>query len=254
MTLQELLDELRYNILCDRSDLVAGDADQLWDDTTLVRYIDEAQRRFAVRSFIIRDNSTPEVVNVTLVAGQAEYTLHPAIISVVSARLSTSQVDLIRVGHSVLGSYSNPNTMMPSSDYALMPPGGTVAYTTDETLGEEDAGSIGAVSLRVFPVPAAAQAGQVIKLRVVRKPLDKLTLSAPSAEPEIPEDYHLDMLDWAAYLALRIVDTDAGNPKRAAEFAASFENHVQQAQKLVLRKLFAPRTWGFGRGGWAWGS
>jgi hypothetical protein len=51
-------------------------------------------------------------------------------------------------------------------------------------------------------------------------------------------------------LALRIVDQDAGNRVRSADFAASFEAHVQDARKLVLRKLFAPTGWGFGRGGW----
>jgi hypothetical protein len=47
MELSDLLDELRNNILYDRSDSVSGDPDQLWSDATLVRYINEAQRRFA---------------------------------------------------------------------------------------------------------------------------------------------------------------------------------------------------------------
>ena len=62
------------------------------------------------------------------------------------------------------------------------------------------------------------------------------------------------MLDWAAYLALRIVDDDAGSARRALEFRASFDQHVKEARTLVMRKLFTPVEWGFGRGGFSWGS
>ena len=60
------------------------------------------------------------------------------------------------------------------------------------------------------------------------------------------------MLDWAAYLALRIVDVDAGMPSRANEFRASFEDHVKNARNSAMRKLFAPLQWGFGRNGFTW--
>ena len=252
MKLSDLLDELRTNILNDRSDRTAGSADYLWTDATLVRYINEAQRRFAKRGYVIRDNTTSEVVNVTIVAGQTEYTLHQAILAVVSAKISGSQADLVRIGHSALGSFSNPSTMIYSPSFETLAPGAPLAYTTDETLGEDDEGTITSLTLRVFPTPRTADAGTVIKLRVVRMPLDDLTTNDLGASPEIPADSHLEMLDWAAYLALRIVDDDAGSPKRAAEFAATFESHVQEARKLVLRKLFAPRSWGFGAGGFSW--
>ncbi len=254
MILRDLLAELRENILNDRSDRVEGSSDYLWTDTTLVRYINEAQRRFAVKAYVIRDSTTSEIVNVTLAEGVTNYTLHPSIIAVVSARREDATGDLARVGHSALGSYSNPGTMMWDPCYDTMSPGTAIAYATDETIGEFDDDSIGAVSLRVYPEPSADQAGDIIKLRVVRKPLDELVVNNLSVSPEIPSDHHLEMLDWAAYLALRIVDHDAGNPGRATEFAASFESHVNEARKLVLRKLFAPRTWGFGRGGFSWGS
>lgn len=254
MKLSELLDELRNNILNDRSDQVSGDPDELWSDATLVRYINEAQRRFAKRAYVIRDNSTPEVVNVTLVEGVSEYTLHPSILAVITAKLPDQQADLVRIGHSILGSYGNPGTVMYSSTYEQMSPGAPFAYLTDETLGEDDAGTVAAVTLKVYPTPDAAAAGTVIKLRVVRMPLDDLTTNSLSAVPEIPADHHMEMLDWAAHLALRINDQDGGHLGRSDRFAASFESHVQEARKLVLRKLFAPRVWGLGGGGFRWGS
>lgn len=255
MKLSDLLDELRNNILNDRSDSVSGDPDQLWSDATLVRYINEAQRRFACRSLVLRDSTTAEVTEVTLVAGQAEYNLHPSVLAVISAKKSTADADLMRVGHSLLSSYTTPGSdVWDLSSFSSLPAGGPIAYSTDESVAEDDNGSNSVVTLRIFPEPDATSAGTVIKLRVVRKPLEELTTYNLGAVPEIPEDHHIEMLDWAAYLALRIVDVDAGHSQRASEFAQSFESHVQYARAMVLRKLFAPKPWGFGRGGFSWGS
>ena len=43
-------------------------------------------------------------------------------------------------------------------------------------------------------------------------------------------------------------------PKRAADFANSFEVHVKEARNLAMRKMFTPQHWGFGRGGFSWGN
>jgi hypothetical protein len=253
MKLSDLLDELRTNILNDRG-ASSGADDKLWSDATLVRYINEAQRRFAVRSMIIRDASTAEVVNVTLQTGVTSYALHPAVLAVVSARLDGLQSDMHRTGHSVLG---RANIAPDNWDLSLAPttaPGKPLAFATDDEVGYDDNDTVSTVMLRVFPAPSADYNGTLLKLRVTRKPLDDLTTNNLSAVPEIPADHHLEMLDWAAYLALRIIDQDAGSPQRAQEFAASFETHVQAARTMVMRKLFAPMPYGFGKNGWTWGS
>jgi hypothetical protein len=142
--------------------------------------------------------------------------------------------------------------MWDSSHFVTMQPGTPLAFATDEELVEGDDGSRNTVTMRVFPTPDAAAAGTLIKLRVCRLPIDDLAANDLCAEPEIPSDYHIPMLDWAAYLALRIVDHDAGDPARAQEFANSFEAHVREARAEVLKKLFAPQSWGFGKSGWSW--
>lgn len=253
MNLRDLLDELRVGMLNDATDRVAGTSDYLWTDARLVRYINEAQRRFAVQGLVIRDNRTPEVTQITLVAGQQDYPLHESVIAVMSARKATDLVDLRRVGHAMLSTVGMPNdTWYDPVSYTGMAPGSPQAYSTEEGLTDQLGDTWSQATIRFYPVPDAAAAGTVIKLQVVRKPLDELTVGDLSASPEIPEDHHLEMLDWAAYLALRIVDDDAGNPKRAADFAQSFEAHVTEARKLAMRKLFAPMPWGFGRGGFTW--
>lgn len=255
MNLGELLQYLRGAILNDRSDRVAGSADYLWTDETLVININEAQARFCRRGLVLRDGTTDEVTLVTLQEGVTTYPLHESILGVLSAKRSTETIDLTRVGHAALAGYRTlASNWIDPSDMLALPPGPPIAYSTDETLSDAGADTFVQPVLRVYPAPGAAQDGQTIRLRVVRKPLQKLRLEALAMVPEIPEDYHIPMLDWAAYLALRIVDDDAGAPRRAAEFAASFERSVQEARIEVMRKLFAPMGHGFGRGGWSWGS
>lgn len=255
MTLGELLQLLRGSILNDRTDRTSGSSDYLWEDETLITFMNEAQRRFAVRGLVLRDATTPEATEVELVAGVSNYVLHPSVLAVMSARMSTTQTDLRRVGHSLLNGYRQPasDTWSDPAQYTGLPPGPALAFSTDEELSYDPAGSsLSVVTMRVFPEPAAAQDGLMVKLRVVRKPLENFSAAALDAVPEIPEDHHIEMLDWAAHLALRIVDDDAGAPKRAAEFAQTFESHVQEAKATAMRKMFAPTQMGFGRSGFTW--
>lgn len=251
MNLGELRTLLREAILHDRTDRIEGDNDYLWTDNTLNIYINEAQRRFATRGLVLRDATTDDVTKITLVAGQAEYVLHPAVFAVISAKVVDQSADLTRTGHSVLAAYRAPadNWIDPATLQGL-PPGPVLAFSTDEGLQDVDSDGAAQVTMRVHPVPSADAAGTVIRLRVCRKPIDPL--ASDSQIPEIPEDHHIEMLDWAAYLALRIVDDDAGSPKRAADFMATFDLHVKEARTLAMRKLFAPVGWGFGRGGYSW--
>lgn len=253
MNVGDLLSELREGILHDFSDQIAGSDDRLWSDDRLMRYMNEAQRRFARKSMVIRDGKTPDVVQVPLVAGQTTYTLHKSVLAVLSATYGTDQSDLARTGHAVFGyqrTVSDLNlydTSWPSTP----PPGKPMVFSTDETVDRDDDGSMSVVTMRVFPAPRADFLGP-INLRVARLPLCSLSLDALDAYPELPEDHHLEMLDWAAYLALRIVDLDEEAPNRANEFRASFEDHVKRARDEMMRKTFAPMGWAFGRRGFVW--
>ena len=251
MELGELLTELRENMLHDRSDRISGSSDYLWSDATLVRYIDEGQRTLARKALILRDGTTPEVTRITLQTGVTEYDLHESVISVISAKVSGDSSDLCRTGHAALSgqqvsydNYFNINTSTTA--------GKPIAYTTDEEIVDVAVGSRSGVKLRVSPAPSVDYNGTVIELRVVRLPIERLSTNDLCAVPEVPEDFHLPMLDWAAYLALRIVDLDAGAPDRAREFQANFMAMVEDARRTTMRKLAAPHRWGFGAGGYVW--
>ena len=251
MNLGDLLDTLRRSILRDSSDAVAGSSDYLWSDKFLTLAINESYYRFAREALCIRDGVTPQVTQVTTVALQTNYQLDPSVLAVISAKVSTDQGDLARAGHSEFSTYHMPDAcFFDPAQLSNLPPGKPLAFSTDEYLGQTADGQTSAVVMRLYPQPSAAYAGLTIQLRVVRLPLRPLVDACD--EPELPRGHHLEMLDWAAYLALRIVDHDMGDPARANEFRQSFEDAARKARLLALRKMFVPVSHGFGRGGWSW--
>ena len=249
MNLGDLLQLLRVGILNDRSARVSGSSDYLWTDATLVSYINEAQRRFAVKGLVLRDNKTDAATLVTLVSGQSSYVLHESVLSVMAVVRVADTTELFRMGR------QSPMRGPVSDGWggAVAPgTGQSLAFLTDESLSDTVDGSLSRITMKVYPTPAAAQDGEQLRLRVIRKPIETLDVCDLGAIPEIPEDHHIEMLDYAAYLALRIVDDDAGNPKRAADFFATFESNVRDARAEVMRKMFSPIGWGSGQGGFAW--
>lgn len=254
MKFGRLLRLLREGILHDRSDQPTGSdfSDYLWDDETLTDYINEAQRRFAVGSLCIRDYTTPEFCELQLLPFKREYQLHSSVFAVISARLVGAKMDLARAGHSQFDTYNTIGSPFFNTDsLQQFPPGNPVAYGTDEGVTADDYGSMSVVNFRVYPAPLP-QYVRKVRLRVCRRPAKEFSLSDLDAVPEIPVDHHVDFLDWAAYLALRMVDRDGNDRVAAADFKQSFEDHVKEARLIAMRKMFTPMQWGFGRNGFSW--
>src|SRR5678816_2372710 len=88
MKLSDLLNELRRNVLRDVSDSVTKDQfGDIWTDESLVMYINEAQNRFATKTLLLRDETTPEVTEITLVEGQEVYSLDSRVRALYGARI-----------------------------------------------------------------------------------------------------------------------------------------------------------------------
>jgi hypothetical protein len=114
--------------------------------------------------------------------------------------MTGDKADMARAGHSDLDTYRQPDTYhFDPSQLSSMPPGKPVAWTTDEGVTEDT----GAIQLRLYPVPLTPYSGIVGNMRVARLPLIPLSISVPDGVPEVPEEHHMDILNWAAYLALR---------------------------------------------------
>lgn len=253
------LDELRDNLLRDTSTLKSGPPDHYWSDETLARYIEDAHRRFARRALCIRDDTTPEVTQVVLRTNQNVYVLHESVLRVTSARHQDSTQDLLRITHPISFARHNPHTDpvnfhvradLDVSPVTAEPP--TVVpleFATDEGV---EVGDKHQVRLLVRCTPDSTQNGKKIYLRVIRLPLERLTLNDRSAIPEVPEDWHLDMLEWAAYRALRNWDGDAEDRAKAEKHKARFEEAVKECLAETADKMFQPPTWAFGQGGFSY--
>lgn len=250
MKIGEKLDELRKNVLRDTSDLIAGDSDSLWSDETLLRYLKAGERRFARQTLCIRDGDTAAVTRVRLKEGQHSYPLHESVIAVLSAVYDVDTYQLPRSGVAILTGLVPPEYLAfdPSVQYTLSP-GRPAAYQTDETLVYA---SSGRVTLSVYPDPGTEQEGKYLQLRVLRTPLTPYTLDQLELESEIPEDYELDPLQWAAHLATRNTDGDAGASVKSESFKTAFEQAVGNAIRETKRKIFANMTHRFGMGGFSW--
>ena len=256
MNLGELITHLRDNILHDRSHQIAGAVSSyLWSDATLALYINEAQRRLCRKAAVLRDGTNPEVTQFTTNEGTEFYPLHPSILSVMSVRFDADTVDLPRAGHSNLDTYQRSPSdpyFFDASTIAMLPPGKPRCFTTDEYLTLADDSTLSVINMRLWPTPDADSSSKVVRMRVTRLPLNTLVATNLEAVPEVPEEYHLQMLDWAAYLALRIVDIDGGQAQRAVEFRDSFNAYVEEINIETKGKLLQPVTIGFGRSGFAY--
>jgi hypothetical protein len=250
MNLGEQLEELRVNILHDRSDLIAGDSDSLWTDETLLRYIGDGERRFARRTLILRDSTTPEVVRVKLKSGVTTYPAHASVLSVLSAKYHTDTWDLKRSGHGVIEQQSPQEFLSfdPTAGYTT-PPGAPLAFYTDETLVFARQGG---VTVSVYPEPGADEDGKYLYMRVIRLPMTSYGSDCLDKCSEIPEDYQLDVLEWAAYRAQRGFDSDAGAPTSADAHKKAFDEAVQSAIKEMKQKTFANTGLRFGGNGFTW--
>ncbi len=257
MLLGELLTELRDNQLRDKSDQVAGSAsDQLWTDDTLIRYISQAQSKFATLTSCIRDASTPAVCQLKVVPlTPSIFSLHPSVIAVLSARYPDDHADLARTSHDVFNNYHTPDRRFYDSAYLTSyTPGKPLAYSTDEGMAQDDYGAFNTMTFRTYP-DVGAGFGATIALRVIRRPINHLSTANLNARLEIPEHYHMDILDWAGYLALRGPDLDVagGDGKGTADkLRASFMQTIKDAKRDMQRRMFAPMVWDFGRNGFSY--
>ena len=244
MILGDRLDELRKNILRDRSDQIAGSSDQLWTDDTLLRYIRDAEHRFARHTLCIRDATTPSITQLNMSAGVQLYKLDPSILSVISSRFDTDVYDMQRSGHSQMRQFTPAEwlTTTPVAGSASQT-GRPVAYYTDETLVFA---SQNAVTFAVFPTPTILEDGLQMHLRVARLPIGLYSLSNLDELSEIPEDYQLECLEWAAYRAQRNNDTDAGAAVTADSHRAVFEDAVKRAKNDLKRTMFSNVTFRYG--------
>lgn len=231
MNTRELLEELRENILRDISDAVNSDSDSfLLSDKALVRYINDAQNKFASQTLCLRDETTPTITEIELVAGQETYALDKRVVAVHTVRGPTR-----RRLHGTTYAFLAGSGRGMSQGYAdewCDTSGAPVYFYTDRETQR----------IGVYPAPSEEFVLKNPKLymQVSRLPLEQLVAENLNAVPEVPEQYHLDMLEWAAYRALMNSDIEVQDMSKASARRARFNETVKQLKTERDRLLMDP--------------
>lgn len=202
MTTQELLEHLRVNILRDEA------VPPLWSDEELLAYLDDAQRIMARFTHCLV-STTGSVSQITTAAGVSAYPLHPAVLHVSAVYCEEMRRELVPAGYAPFAAgHGAPQAYRASIDNA----------------GE----------LLVFPVPDNTY---TLRLRVARDPLESM---AQGGEPEVPVQWRLALVDWAAYRALRANDPEQLNMAAAADFNTQWRLSLRDMKRDIYQLNTGP--------------
>jgi len=248
MTLDEMLTYVAKEVLDDRTDLLDGDADELWSDSFLTRMLNEAQRILCRRSWAIIEYGTTPAGSITLRTGVSLYPLHKAVLRVYDGTPTTQTAPLGRTEDAHLRDTSLIvpfpadafNAVEIGSSASLA--GGAAELSGAPLAFASDAASR---TLRVFPPPTAAQNGLRVVMKIARLPLKDLTLDDVCAAPEVPEEYHVSLCHYAAGRALVLPNVDADQKPEGRRLLAEFDQVVKEARQERQRAEAGPNRWNF---------
>ena len=224
MTLRELLDELRRNVLRDMSTAVGGrDIDQsLWSDDALVMYLQDAETQFVTKTMCLRDSRTAELTSIAMAAGVSDYPLDARVVSCLSATYD-GRIQLGRTNYATINGGDKAITPN-NSRLSPIETGEPRLFYTDRDTGY----------ISLYPTPTAAEAGKTLRLQVVREPLVPLSKNNLDASPEVPRRWHLDLVEWGAWRALRNHDRDIdGDPANISIIMARANAHKKRFEDAV---------------------
>jgi hypothetical protein len=201
MNLSDLLSHVRVRLLTDHI------SEYQWSDAEITRYLNEAQRLFALRTHCFIDTES-DFTELTTEIGQPNYSLDVRVISVLG--VVDDQYRELRpfVGTSRIRASYN----------------GKPVYWVQRPNNKR---------LLLWPTPDAVYS---FYMSVARYPLAEMEID--SDEPEIPEIYHFNLTDWAAYRCLMFADAEyAGVFMEAAEaYRVAWERNLVQAKRDVYHQ------------------
>lgn len=206
MNLGDMMGHLRCNILRDQA------SPYLWSDTELLRYINEAHNIFARRTHALTDDYSDFTTFVT-VAGQQSYSLDKRIVFIAEMGIVTDNGD---------GELS----------YCELPDRTRKQLRNSYIQGRPQLhnAQVASQKVRFYPVPDDVY---TIVMLVARKPLKQLVNTKDS--PEIDEDYHLALVDYAAAKALANNDPEKANMAASKDFMDSWSKVIRDVKRDMAR-------------------
>jgi hypothetical protein len=82
-------------------------------------------------------------------------------------------------------------------------------------------------------------------MKVARLPIKELTLDDIDASPEVPEEYHLQLCEYAAGKALTLPNVDADQKPEGRRLLAAFDLIVKEARQERQRAEAGTNRWNF---------
>jgi hypothetical protein len=165
-------------------------------------YLNEAEVLFARKTYALFNTLT-----ITTVVGQSLYTLPAGVLLVSSGLVSGQARELSNMTRRNMPPDTATNTGIP------------LAFATDEVSG----------AIRFYPVPDAIM---TITMRAAQLPATSFTAATA---PSIPVQYHPDLIEYAAYRALRVNDVDGSNTTTSALFKREWEERLNTAVQEFYR-------------------
>ena len=236
MNLEELIETTASQFLDDRTELLEGDSDDLWSDDLLVKFFNEGQRLLCRRSWVLIDTGNAKAGVITLVEDKTTYALHKSVLRVIYAVVEGEETTLTRYHESEL--LDPPTQFLENFDIdraSTTTPGAPLAIATDA----------GTRKLRVYPPPGEDQTGTRLLLKVARMPVCMLSLEEMTASPEVPEEYHLGLCEYAAGRCLTLPNVSSAGKADGKIMLASFNAMVTEARRDRQRAERAPTRFRF---------
>ena len=213
MKLNELVSHTRCSLLRDTA------KPQLWTDTELVRFLNCGYKDFAIRTHNIIDDATPAYTTFDTVIGQDVYDLDPVVLLI--NELGIAEYDITDPLLPLLTNYTPLQDRMRGQGKRIFMSGRPYYYTAQVRTN----------SIRLIPTPDAVY---TIEMVVARKP--KYDLSQGTDTPEINEEYHLNLCDFAAWRALTGNDPDGTNMTAGKAFRDIYDLAVRDAKRALARE------------------
>jgi hypothetical protein len=244
MKTSELLKYVATDLLDDRKDQVSGETDVLFPDALIARHLAEAERILCRRAWVLEDTGASAATRIQLVEGRTDYPLHKSVLFVKSVRLSDTDVDLLRAGY---------DDNRARGSLSLQAPGFwdvNAVYIENAGRPSRFSTDVGTRTIRVRAKPDAEAAALKLNLVVVRMPINAISHTTPDAEPECPEEFHMDLTRYAAGMCLIRPSVESELRALGRQYVSEFDARVLEAKRDRQRLQQSPPRHRFG----AWAS
>jgi hypothetical protein len=215
MNAAEIIDLARNEFLDDAQE------PYLWSNNTLELYLNEAEREACRRASLLIDKETSQdsdsipLCSLDVVAGTSIYTVSQKIVLVKDLFLASNGLPLEQKTEDWLDDqYPYWRTSEGTPAYYIQRKG----------------------KVEIVPTP---EENDTATLVVQRLPLEDVTY-AGGETPEVPAEYHIDLIPWILHLAYRKQDAEAEDPVKAADnerlFRAKFGPSVSALTEKNRRR------------------